>query len=143
MSNDEEWLAQLRAIYEADRVKRESLAAQAVEPAAELSAADLLQQCNAHGLVRQVQRALLNGGGKIQFYEDVGGYEQAIVLIWSGPISDAAAPAEIKDVDASLIVGANDDGVFVNDRKLSNPSPQALQTALLEMAREIAGRDGR
>jgi hypothetical protein len=138
MNSEDEWLAQLRQVYEADRARQQAEREREAYDEAQVTAEQLLQQCKAHGLVRQVQKTLLDGGGQLHFYQDVGGYEQAIVLMWAGPISDARKPAKIADVDASIIVGANDGGVFVNDEKLADVSPDGLRRRLLEVAQRLA-----
>jgi hypothetical protein len=62
--------------------------------------------------------------------------------MWSGPISAATNPPRIEDVDAAIIVGASEEGVFVNDTSLPEASPEALKQALLALARGfIAGEE--
>lgn len=96
MNSDDEWQNQLRQIHDTDKergqAKETGLAA--TEPV--ITAELLLRQCRAHELLRRVQNMLLNGGGKLQFDENVGGYEQALVLMWNGPISDATKPTSIE-----------------------------------------------
>jgi hypothetical protein len=87
--------------------------------------------------MRQIQKVLLKGEGTLRFYESVGGYNRAIVLMWKGPVSAASKPANLKDVDVSIIVGANDMGIFVNDKKLAKPTPEALKQALLDLAQDF------
>lgn len=135
MNSEEEWLAQLRQVYETDKARQEAKEKRQAEGEPEVTTEQLLKRCRAHELMRQVQKTLLNGEGRLQFYEDVGGYERAVVLMWKGPISDASKPASIEDVEGSIIVGATDEGIFVNDNKLSEVSPEALRQTLLELAR--------
>jgi hypothetical protein len=141
MTDEDDWRSQLRQIYEVDRVRQQAQEERDETPEPEIVAEALLRRCRAHDLMRQVQKTLLNGGGKLQFYEEVGGYDQAVVLMWSGPISAATKPASIADVDAAIIVGANDGGVFVNDSQLAEASPEALKQVLLELAREFAAHN--
>ena len=137
IGHDDEWLDELRQIYEEDRARREAREKSRAEREPRKTAGQFLKQCRAHELMRHVQKALLDGGGTLRFYEDVGGYDQAVILMWKGPISNAAKLADIEDVDTSIIVGANGEGVFVNDRKLSDASPEALRDTLLELARQF------
>jgi hypothetical protein len=137
MDHEDTWLAELREIYEEDKVRREAEEARAAAPAPADAADALLQRCRAHELMRQVQKTLLNGGGSLHFYKNVGGYEQAIVLMWKGPLSAAQKPATIAEVDASLIVGATATVVFVNDEPLVEISADALRAALLARARHF------
>ena len=144
MDKEKDWLAELRQIYETDKAYKQAQKDSQPEAEAVVTAGEYLQRCSAHELMRQVQKTLLDGGGKLEFYENVGGYEQAVVLMWAGPISEAAKPATIEDVDASIIVGANAQGVFVNDERLANVSPDALRQRLLELAQGfVAGRERR
>lgn len=134
MNNADEWVAQLREVYETDKARQQAKETSSADSEPVLTSELLLQQCKAHELMRQVQKTLLDGRGKLQFYEDVGGYDRAIVLMWVGTISDASEPASIEEVDASIIVGANGEGIFVNDTRLSEATPGALRQALLDVA---------
>ena len=139
IQDHDDWTSQLRQIYEVDKEQREAQQSREVAPDPKTIAAQLLQECRAHELMRQLQKSLLDGRGKLQFYEKVGGYEQAVVLMWSGPVSDASEPVQIQDVDTAIIVGANSDGLFVNDSRLPEHSPEALKQRLLEVARGVVG----
>jgi hypothetical protein len=139
VEDKDEWTSQIRQIYEMDKARREAQQSSEVAPDPQIIASQLLQECRAHELMRQLQKALLDGRGKLQFYEKVGGYEQAVALMWAGPISDASQPADIQDVDAAIIVGANTEGLFVNDSRLPEHSPEALKQRLLELARGLVG----
>lgn len=142
MRDDDDWGSQLRQLYEADKARRQAQEPSEAAPEPEVVAAQLLQRCRAHDLMRQLQKTLLNGGGNLRFYEQVGGYVQAVALMWSGPVSAATKPPRIEDVDAAIIVGANEEGVFVNDSRLSEVSPEALKRALLERARGFIAGEG-
>ena len=136
MHDEENWLAQLRQIHETDKAQRQAPEHDATDEA-QPTAEQYLRQCRAHELLRQVQKTLLDGGGSLQIYQDVGGYEQVIILMWEGPISAAAKPARIDEVEASIIVGANAQGIFVNDEPLSDISPEGLRERLLNTARKF------
>jgi hypothetical protein len=140
--HDDDWGSQLRQLYEADKTRRQAQEKSKAAPEPGIVAAQLLQCCRTHELMRQLQKTLLNGGGNLRFYEEVGGYAQAVALMWSGPISAATKPPRIEDVDAAIIVGANEEGVFVNDSRLSEVSPAALKRALLERARGFITGEG-
>jgi hypothetical protein len=142
MPDDDEWGSELRQLYEVDRERRQAQEKREAAPTSAIVAARLLQRCRAHELMRQLQKTFLNGRGNLRFYEQVGGYAQAVALMWSGPISAATNPQRIEDVDAAIIVGASEEGVFVNDAPLSEASPEALKQALLALARGfIAGEE--
>jgi hypothetical protein len=135
MSSEDDWLAELRHVYEMDKARQQAKEKRQAEGKPEVTPEQLLKRCRAHELMRQVQKTLLNGEGRLQFYEDVSGYERAVVLMWKGPISAAAKPANIEDVEGSIIVGATAEGIFVNDNELSEVTPEALRQTLLELAR--------
>ena len=137
MSSEQEWLSELRELHEADKAYHHAEEKRQAPPEPEVVAERLLEKCDAHQLMRQVQKVLLNGGGKLQFFEDVGGYHRAIVLMWQGPVSAASALVRLEDVEAAIIVGANEEGVFVNDRLLPDASVEALRHRLLKVAQEF------
>ena len=132
--NDDDWIAKLQQIYEANKVYQQAKEQRQLTPSPKDTADTFMKQSRAHDLMRQIQKVLLNGEGILRFYEDVGGYNRAIVLMWKGPVSAASKPANLKDVDVSIIIGANDKGIFVNDKKLAKPTPEALKQALLDLA---------
>ena len=55
--------------------------------------------------------------------------------MWQDPVSAAYKPANVKDIDVSIIVMANDMGIFVNDRKLGKSTPEVLKQTLLDLAK--------
>src|SRR5512136_1964255 len=88
---DNDWLNQIRRLYDEDKLKlqyeeeqRQMQARQAVD--------ELLSRSKAHELLRQVQKALLNGAGVLKVLNKTGEYDQAVVLMWHGPISAARRP---------------------------------------------------
>ena len=135
--NEDEWLVQLRNLYDVDKAQHQANKQSQARDTSQETADAFMRRCKAHALMRQVQRTLLNGEGALHFYENVGGYDRAVVLMWRGPISAASKPAKIEDVNNAIIVGANDRGIFVNDEELAEPSPAALRQALLALARRF------
>ena len=135
--SDDDWIAQLQQVYEADKAQQQAKEQiQAAQEKKNLADA-FMQQSRAHELMRQAQRVLLKGEGILRFYENVGEYNRAIALMWKGPISAASKPANLKDVDVSIIIGANDQGIFVNDQKLAEPTPEALKKMLLTLVQDL------
>ena len=90
-----------------------------------------LRQCDAHNLLRKVQKVLLGGKGVIDIFDTTQQYDRAIALIWQGPISNARLPRPEDPEDyLYILVGAKGDQVYVNHRRLKNVTPEALKAAL-------------
>lgn len=99
----------------------------------------MLQHSRAHELLRQVQKALLDGQGTLEMYDNPKKYDRAIVLAWQGPISAARRPNPKKPEGyCYILVGARGDQLSVNNRPVSPPTPEALKTALLAAAKQPA-----
>ena len=136
MSDD--WLDQLRQLHDADKAKRQAETdkesqQKKEEQRRQQQAINLLQQSQAHELLRQVQKAYLGGGGTLNISNQVGNFERVITLSWQGPISAAHRPAPETEDDVSYItVGVRQGELWVNDKHVSPPKPEALKTALLE-----------
>jgi hypothetical protein len=135
MSDD--WLAQLRQLHEADKTKRETALPLLSEPPPQNQAAELLRQLQAHQLLRQVQKALLGGQGTLDIFDRAGDYDRMISLVWQGPIS-AARKRDPNDPEPYnyILVGVRQDKVWVNGKPLSEATPEALKTALVEASRK-------
>lgn len=144
MSNT--WLAQLRQLHDEDRAKREAEAAQQQQLAQqELVQQDaitvLLRDSRAHELLRQVQKALLNGNGTLTVYDKARTFDKAIVLAWQGPISDARRPTpDNSDPVFYILIGVRQGQLWVNQQPVKTPAPTALKAALLEAAKNPANQ---
>ncbi len=132
MSDD--WLDELRKIRDEDQAR-----VQAQTDKLDLSvlkrknqAIDVLRQSDAHYLLRQVQKVLLDGNGVIDIIDATQQYDRAIVLKWQGPIALARQP-QSKDPEEYhyILIGAKGDQLFVNDRLLKNATPEMLKSALV------------
>lgn len=139
MSDD--WLTQLRQLRERDKTSR-----QPVEEVVDLSvlqaqrvqqAADLLRQADALNLLRQVQKALLDGKGVLDVFEQTQRYDRAISLAWQGSISEARKP-DPKSTEAYqyILIGVREGKLYVNDKEVVPASPEVLKEALLEAAKK-------
>ncbi|NJN96978.1 MAG: hypothetical protein HC875_24220 [Anaerolineales bacterium] len=139
MSDD--WLNQLRQLRERDKASR-----QPVEEVVDLSvlqaqrvqqAADLLRQADALNLLRQVQKALLDGKGILDVFEQTQRYDRAISLAWQGSISEARKP-DPKSAEAYqyILIGVREGKLYVNDKEVVPASPEILKKALVEAARK-------
>jgi hypothetical protein len=127
----EAWLQQIRQLYEADKLRLEAEQAreERTEPDA---AAELLSQTQAHLLMRQVQRALLNGGGRLEIVEQPEDYDRAIVLMWQGPISAVRRPDRAGEDYSYILVAVRQNKVWVNGQAISAATPEALKAALVQ-----------
>lgn len=139
MSNT--WLAQLRQLHDEDKARREAEAAQQQQQAQQEQTQQdaiiaLLKESRAHELLRQVQKALLDGNGTLSVYDKARTFDKAIVLAWQGPISDARRPApDSPDPVFFILVGVRQGQLWVNQRPVKTPTPNALKAALLEAAK--------
>ncbi len=128
---DNEWLDQIRRLHDEDKLRlqreeeqRQMQARQVVD--------ELLSRSKAHELMRQVQKALLNGAGVLRVLDKTEDYDRAVVLMWHGPISAARRP-DIANEDYSYILVAVKKGkLWVNGQPISGPTPEALKAGLLE-----------
>ncbi len=130
MSDD--WLQQLQQLHEADKAERQTKTAKEDTQPLPTPASDLLRQSNAHTLLRQVQKALLGGGGMLDIFDRAGQYERVITLAWQGPISAARKPNPNDPTPYSyILVGVREGKLYVNGKKLKETTPEALKAALL------------
>jgi hypothetical protein len=135
------WLNELRQLREQDKISRQptveslDLSLLAVQRAQQ--AADLLRQADALNLLRQVQKALLDGKGVLDIFEQTQRYDRAISLAWQGPLSEARKP-DPKSTEAYqyILIGVRQGTLYVNDKKVTPATPQALKIALVEAARK-------
>lgn len=135
MSND--WLHQLQQLHAADKARRQAEAPQAERQPSPSPASELLRQSQAHALLRQVQKALLNGGGVLDIFDRAGDYERVITLAWQGPISAARKPNPDDPAPYHyILVGVRQGSLYVNGRKLKETTPEALKAALLRASKK-------
>jgi transcriptional regulator with XRE-family HTH domain len=100
------------------------------------TADDLLKQCKALELLRQVQKALLGGEGLLNPPATQNKYEKVFTLVWQGPIYAARKPEENTTEDMFFImVGVKKNQVYVNGKKLADSTPEALKVMLVEAAK--------
>ncbi|MBP7998537.1 MAG: hypothetical protein KA314_15875 [Chloroflexi bacterium] len=138
VSGGDEWLKELEKLHEADKAVQDAAAAQVqLAEQRKQRAAQLMQDCRAHELLRQVQKALLGGKGVLRFYTNSGGYDQAVALLWQGPISQAEKPVKDEKADGLLLVGTREGQLWVNEMPVAAPTAPALKQALLEACREL------
>jgi hypothetical protein len=128
---DNDWLNQIRRLYDEDKLKlqheeeqRQMQARRAVD--------ELLNRSKAHELLRQVQKALLNGAGILKVLDKTKEYDRAVVLMWHGPISAARRPDIAGEDYSYILVGVRQGKLWVNGKPISEPSPEALKVGLLE-----------
>lgn len=134
-----DWLDELNTLREADKAKQAAQAKpqpleQIVQNRQE-QAARTLKKCEAHKLLRRVQNVLLGGKGLIDLGQS-GDYDQAMSLIWQGPISEARAPRANDPVELqSIVIGAKGNELYVNGQQVSSVTPEALKPALVWAAK--------
>ena len=126
------WLNQLRQLHDTDKAQREAQKPKKPEKPPESRASEILRKSQAHQLLRQVQKFLLNGGGTLDIFDRAGDYERGITLAWQGPISEARKP-DINDPEPYnyIVVGVRNDALWVNGKRLADTKPNTLKEALL------------
>ncbi|MBN1218035.1 MAG: hypothetical protein JXM69_03820 [Anaerolineae bacterium] len=137
----DEWLDQLRQLHEADKAQREAEAPPKPAQPPENRASDILRQSEAHKLLREVQKVLLNGGGTLDIFDRAADYDRVITLAWQGPISAARKPdPDDPEPYHYILVGVRNEKLWVNGKLLRETTPQVLKAALLE-ASQNPGRE--
>jgi hypothetical protein len=136
---DDDWLNQIKQLHEED--KRRLQGEQKLEQERQVQARrdiaiKLLGQSKAHELLRQVQKALLNGKGLLKVLDQSEEYDQAIVLMWQGSISAARTPDKANEDYSYILVGVKENKVWVNGTALAQPTPEALKVSLLEACKK-------
>jgi hypothetical protein len=127
----DDWLEELQQLHEADKVKHQAPQQDEQKPP-QTEASDLLRKSNAHILLRQTQKVLLDGGGVLDIFDRAGDYERVITLAWQGPISAARKPNPDDPTPYHyILVGVRQGKLWVNGKKLRQATPEALKTALL------------
>jgi len=127
-----DWLDDLRQLREAKLAASQPQPSLPPPPTAD----DLLKQCKAFELLRQVQNALLGGGGLLNVPIQQNKYEKVFTLVWQGPIYDARKPEENTTEDINyILVGVKKSQVYVNGKKLAAITPDVLKTMLVEAAK--------
>ena len=145
MSDD--WLAQLRQLHQDDKDRLDAAATAQLQVAEQEKAEQnavlaLLRDSHAHELLRQVQKALLDGQGTLTVYEKARKFDRAIVLAWQGPISDARRPhPNSSEPIYFIMVGVQQGKLWVNQQPLDVPTPNALKAALLAAGKNPARQD--
>jgi hypothetical protein len=135
------WLDELHQLHEQDKARHEAAVEQldlsVLASQRNKEAADLLRQVDALNLLRQVQKALLNGKGVLDIFQQTQRYERAISLAWQGSISAARKP-DPKNPEAYqyILIGVRQGKLYVNDKEVAPVTPEALKIALLEAAKK-------
>lgn len=136
---DSAWAAQLRQLHDADKAKRQAETAQQLRTQGRQQAeVELMRQSKAHALLRQVQKAYLDGEGVIKVFENVEGCSVVLVLMWQGPISAARVPDRLEEPYSYISVGVKDGRLWVNGKALSKATAEGLRVALLQACKEPA-----
>lgn len=142
----EDWLTELQRLRDEDksRVQTSQENREPDAPGWANWAGELLKQCDAHNLLRQVQKMLLGGKGMIDIFDHTRQYDRVMALVWQGPISQARLP-RVDDPEAYhyILVGVKGQKVYVNGRLLKEPSPENLKTALIWAAKNPGQQPGK
>ena len=132
MSDD--WLDELQKLRDEDEARQQTQV-EALDTSVlnrQNEAGQALRQCDAHNLLRQVQKVLLGGKGVIDIFDTTRQYDRAIALIWQGPVSDARKPnPDDPEPYNYILVGVRQDELWVNGKQLSEVTPESLKAAIL------------
>jgi hypothetical protein len=124
-----DWLDELRQHREAKQAQDQPTPEPPPPP-------DLLSQCKAYELLRQVQKALLDGEGLLNAPVTQTRYEQIMTLVWQGPVYAARKPKEDDPEDMYyILVGVRKGQVYVNGKKVNPITLEALKPMLVEAAK--------
>ncbi len=133
------WLDQLKALRDESEAA-EKTAEQTPGPTvlSEQEKATLaLKDSQAHKLLRRVQSVLLGGKGLIDIFDRTNEFDQAIALVWQGPIAKARVPRPDDPAKQQyIIVGAKGENLYVNGKRLKLNTPEALKPALVTAAKK-------
>lgn len=124
-----DWLDELKQIRQAKQAQDQPAPEPPPPP-------DLLSQCKAHDLLRQMQKALLDGEGLLNAPVSQNQYERVMTLVWQGPVYDARKPQEDDQEEMYyILVGVRKGQVYVNGKKVNPITPEALKPMLVEAAK--------
>jgi hypothetical protein len=137
-----DWLDELYQLHEQDKAKRQEEMAQldlSILGKHRPTSTGILRHSNALNLLRRVQKALLNGKGVIEVFDQKSDYDHALTLVWQGPISAARKPNP-NDLEPYqyILVGVKDARLYVNGKEVNPPHPENLKAALVEAAKNPA-----
>ena len=138
----DEWLQQLKAIRTDDQ-KKLQVEKEKAEKTKQEQAEALLHRSEAHNLLRQVQKVLLNGEGMIRVLDEIEEYDLALALFWQGSVSTARKPTRSDEGYSYILVGVREDALFVNDEKLPDFRVETLKASLLKACKHPARNDRR
>ncbi len=87
------------------------------------------------GYLRDIQRMVLGGSGKVEVFENAGGYDLVAGLTWNGLLSNPKRPgADTRDL-RYICVGFRGQRILVNGKPLERNTAKILQERLLEVVR--------
>lgn len=142
MSDD--WLKDVHQLREES--KRQAEAEQQKADSDNSKANQLLKQVQAHSLLRNLQKALLGGGGDLIPIKSGDNpldpikdakYVQAISLAWQGPIHEPRKPnSDDSDDIQYILVGVTKQGQLHVNGKRVKPTEDTLKAALVEASKK-------
>ena len=119
------------------RQEAENTARQEAEAIARENAEGLLKRVDALKNLREMLKYMLGGVGRIETLRKQDKYEIILVLSWNGPLHHPEPPAPKAKNRNLIFVGVDEKSVYVNHKPLEMITADALQEALLGVARMI------
>ena len=101
---------------------------------------ELLKKVRAFEFLRDMRKALLNGVGHIELFENAQGYDVIMALVWDGPVANPKPPRAGSKEARYIFVGVYNQKLWVNGQPVAENTPEALQKRLLEAARNPGRR---
>mgnify|MGYP001240631774 CR=1 FL=1 len=131
-----DWLDQLSQLRDEDQKQQEELSKKL-----DLSvlgrrdqAKTALKVAEAHNLLRRMNAVLLGNKGLIDVFDSIENYDEAITLVWQGPISQARRPNPDNPAPVSYVmISAKGRNIYVNHKKCQI-TPEAMKAALVQAA---------
>jgi hypothetical protein len=135
MSSDN-WLDELAQIREqAEEQAPPPLDTSVLKSKRDQLAEQILRNCNALSLLRQVQQALLGGQGIIDSIDHLGQHDRVITLAWQGPVSAARRPDPADPAEYNyILIGVRAGKLYVNSQEV-RLTPEALKAGLVKAAK--------
>ncbi|MDX1522033.1 MAG: hypothetical protein R3264_10430 [Anaerolineae bacterium] len=133
-----DWLDELNQIRE-DAVAKEEEETKQLDVSnlkREAKSKNVLVIVDAHTALRRMNQVLLGGKGVVDLFDSSRDYDRAIGLVWQGSIAKPRRPSPEDDSPTFyILVGAKDERVFVNGKRLRYTTPESLKEALVKAAK--------
>ena len=101
---------------------------------------DLLKKVRAFEFLRDIRKELLGGVGRIELFENAQGYDIILALMWDGSVANPKPPRSGSKEARYIFIGVVNHKIWVNGQLVTDNTPSALQSRLLEAIRNPGRR---